>query len=171
MHCAVHMGRRPHCPVKSALRGNKMLNIRPITQNDKEIFITLSKEFYSSPAVLAPIKEEYHENAFRELMRSRDYLDCHVFEYGGKIAGFGLLNITYCHEAGGKLVWIEELYIREEFRSRGIGREYFKYVEQNYPAYRYRLEVEKENERAVKLYKNLGYDFLPYDQMIKDKDI
>ena len=147
-----------------------MLNIRPITQNDKEIFLALSNEFYSSPAVLSPIKKEFHENAFGELMRSRDYIDCFILEYDGKTAGFGLLNFSYCHEAGGRIVWIEELYIREEFRSRGIGRAFFAFVEETFPAFRYRLEVEKENERAVNLYEKLGYKFLEYDQMIKDKE-
>ena len=145
-----------------------MLNIRPITQKDKEIFLTLSAEFYNSPAVLSPIKAEYHENAFNELMRSRDYLDCFILEYDGETAGFGLLNITWCHEAGGKIVWIEEIYVREKYRSCGIGRAFSAFVEKNFPAFRYRLEVEKENERAVRLYKELGYDFLAYDQMIKD---
>lgn len=145
-----------------------MLNIRSITKDDRELFLTLSEEFYSSPAVLSPIKAEYHENAFRELMRSRDYLDCFIFEYDGKVAGFGLINIAYCHEAGGKIIWFEELYIREEYRSHGIGRAFFAYIEEHFPAFRYRLEVEKENERAVALYKKLGYDFLEYDQMIKD---
>jgi GNAT superfamily N-acetyltransferase len=146
-----------------------MLSIRPIEQKDKEIFFTLSEEFYNSPAVLSPIKKEYHENTFNELMRSRDYLDCYILEYDGQLAGFGLLNITYCHEAGGKVIWIEELYVRESFRSLGIGRKFFAFVEEKFPAFRYRLEVEKENDRAVKLYKSLGYDFLEYDQMIKDK--
>lgn len=145
-----------------------MINFRTIEEKDRELFYTLSEEFYNSPAVLAPIKKEYHENAFDELMRSRDYLECYIIEYDGVAAGFGLLNIAYCHEAGGKIVWIEELYIREKFRSHGIGRKFFAFVEENHPAKRYRLEVEKENERAVKLYKNLGYDFLEYDQMIKD---
>ena len=139
-----------------------------MTKDDKEIFLALSHEFYNSPAVLSPIKEEFHENTFNELMRSREYLECYILEYDGQLAGFGLLNFSFCHEAGGKIVWIEELYIREDFRSHGIGRAFFAFVEENHPAMRYRLEVEKENERAVKLYKKLGYDFLEYDQMIKD---
>lgn len=147
-----------------------MITFRKIEEKDRELFFELSEEFYNSSAVLAPINPTFHENTFNELMRSRDYLECFIIEYGGETAGFGLLNITYCHEAGGKIVWLEELYIRERFRSCGIGRAYFAYVEKNYPAMRYRLEVEKENERAVKLYKKLGYDFLEYDQMIKDFD-
>ncbi len=145
-----------------------MTNFRKIQEKDKEIFFALSEEFYNSPAVLASIKKEYHENAFNELMRSRDYLECYIIENDGNVAGFGLLNIAYCHEAGGKIVWIEELYIRQEYRGQGIGRQFFAFIEKNHPAKRYRLEVEKENERAVSLYKRLGYDFLGYDQMIKD---
>ena len=145
-----------------------MINFRTIDEKDKEMFFELSEEFYNSPAVLAPIKTEFHANAFEELMRSRDYLECYMIECDGKTAGFGLLNFAYCHEAGGKIVWIEELYIRENFRGQGIGTKFFELVEKNHPAKRYRLEVEKENEKAVKLYKRLGYDFLEYDQMILD---
>ena len=147
-----------------------MLKIRQINKQDRKIFFTLSEEFYNSNAVLSPIKKEYHNNAFDELMRSNEYLDGYILEYDGKIAGFGLLNFSFCHEAGGKIVWIEELYIREEYRGLGIGTEFFNFVKHNFPAKRYRLEVEKENEKAVKLYKRLGYDFLEYDQMILDVD-
>ena len=144
------------------------MNFRKIEQKDKGIFLEMSREFYNSSAVIAPIKEQFHENTFEELMRSEDYLACYIIECGGKTAGFGLLNFAYCHEAGGKVVWIEELYIREEFRGQGIGTKFFELVHKNHPAMRYRLEVEKENEKAVKLYKRLGYDFLEYDQMILD---
>lgn len=147
-----------------------MLNIRKIEKADKEMFFELSEEFYNSNAVLSPIKKEYHINTFDELMRSNEYLDCYILEYDGKIAGFGLLNFSFCHEAGGKIVWIEELYIRESFRGLGIGTEFFGFVKKSFPAKRYRLEVEKENAGAVRLYKKLGYDFLEYDQMILDAD-
>lgn len=145
-----------------------MLKIRRVTKEDKELFLELSEEFYNSPAVIAPIKKEYHYNTFCEIVKGNEYLDAFILEYDKIVAGFGLLNFTYCHEAGGKVVWIEELYIRQEFRSLGIGSDFFAFVKETFPAKRYRLEVEKENERAVKLYKKLGYDFLEYDQMILD---
>ena len=40
------------------------VNIRKITIDDKEDFLKMSKEFYSSDAVLSDIKPQYHENAF-----------------------------------------------------------------------------------------------------------
>ena len=55
-----------------------------------------------------------------------------------------------------------------EYRSCGLGREFFAYLEENLPAARYRLEVEEDNERAISLYRRLDYEVLPYVQMIKD---
>ena len=66
------------------------------------------------------------------------------------------------------VVWIEELYLRPDFRSHGIGSEFFAFLEQEHPAARYRLEIEPDNERAAKLYRSRGYEVLPYVQMIKD---
>ena len=55
-------------------------------------------------------------------------------------------------------------------RVRCIGKAFFEYVYQNYPAKRYRLEVTNCNTQAIKLYKQLGYTPLDYNQMIKDID-
>lgn len=143
--------------------------IRKIEFRDKELFFELSREFYSSPAVLHDIPEDFHAATFEELMRSEEYLMGFIFELDGAPVGYGLLNITYGHEAGGRVVWIEEIYVREEYRGQGLGREFFEYVFANIPAARYRLEVEPENERAVALYEKLGFEVLEYGQMVKDR--
>lgn len=58
----------------------------------------------------------------------------------------------------------------EAFRSKGIGREFFAYLDKvkGSAVTRMRLEVEEDNTRAVALYKKLGYKPLEYAQMIKD---
>lgn len=141
--------------------------IRRITPNDRNLFVTLSKEFYSTDAVSHTIPHEYHEKSFDELMRSDEYIECFIFEQDGETAGYALIAKTFSPEAGGVVVWIEELYVRESFRGKGLGKTFFKYMEENYPAARYRLEIEPENLRAKKLYSSLGYKELPYAQMIK----
>lgn len=65
-------------------------------------------------------------------------------------------------------MWIEELYVKEQFRGKGLGSEFISFVEKNFDFKRLRLEVEKENVRAVKMYERNGLSFLEYDQMIKD---
>lgn len=141
--------------------------IRRIDPNDRNLFVTLSKEFYSTDAVSHTIPHEYHEKSFDELMRSGEYIECFIFEQDGETAGYALIAKTFSPEAGGVVVWIEELYVRESFRGKGLGKAFFKYMEENYPAARYRLEIEPENLRAKKLYSSLGYKELPYAQMIK----
>ena len=143
--------------------------IRKINKSDKDIWLELTGEFYSSPAVDHSIPEEYRLTTFRELIKGSPYADAVIIECDGEIAGYALFAITFSQEAGGIAVWIEEAYIREAFRSRGLGREMFGYVEREYPfAARFRLEVEDDNTRAIELYTKLGYKNLPYSQMIKD---
>jgi len=143
--------------------------IRRLTEADRDIWLELTGEFYTSPAVDHTIPEEYRLTTFREIMKQTPYADAVIIESDGKIAGYALFAITFSQEAGGIAVWIEEAYVREEFRSKGLGRELFSYVEREYPfAARFRLEVEDDNLRAIKLYTNLGYKNLPYSQMIKD---
>ena len=142
--------------------------IRKLTPQDHVLFLDLCREFYHSSAVMHPIPESYYENTFQELMRSEVYTQCYILEYEGQPAGYALLSKSYSAEAGGMVVWIEELYLRPDFRSHGIGSEFFTFLEQEHPAARYRLEIEPDNERAAKLYRSRGYEVLPYVQMIKD---
>lgn len=141
--------------------------IRRITQSDRELFITLSKEFYSSDAVDHPIPVAFHEKSFDELMRSDEYIEAFIFEQDGETAGYALIAKTFSPEAGGIVIWLEELYVREGYRGHGLGKAFFAYMDENYPAARHRLEVEPDNIRAKKLYSSLGYRELPYGQMIK----
>ncbi|MBQ9922489.1 MAG: GNAT family N-acetyltransferase [Clostridia bacterium] len=145
--------------------------IREININDKELYINLAKEFYSSDAVLSPLPDEFHERAFCEAVNSKIYLRIFIFEYDGKTAGYSTVSKKFETEAGGFTMWIEDFYVREEFRGKGIGKEFLDYMDNNFPyARRLRLEVEEENEGAVRLYKSRGFEALPYMQMIKNKE-
>ena len=141
--------------------------LRKITPNDRETYIALSEEFYSSDAVSHSIPVEFHKNSFDELMRSDEYIECFIFEHEGETAGYALIAKTFSPEAGGVVVWIEELYVREGFRGKGLGKAFFADMEQNYNVSSYSVEVEPDNVRAKKLYSALGYKKLPYEQMIK----
>jgi ribosomal protein S18 acetylase RimI-like enzyme len=147
-----------------------MLTIRKIERKDKDIYCSMAKDFYESDAVLIHVGEDHFISAFEELMSSDTYLECFIFEWDGDVAGYALLAKTYSQEAGGIAVWIDELYVAPRFRGRGIGHEFFSYLYRTRPdsTRRFRLEVEKENEGAVKLYRSLGFSPLRYDQMIVD---
>lgn len=46
--------------------------IREIREEDKQLYMDLTEEFYNSEAVLHPIPEAYREATFEEMMRSQD---------------------------------------------------------------------------------------------------
>lgn len=146
--------------------------IRKIGEQDRAEYCQMCEEFYHSPAVLHPVDSGHYEKAFDEMMRSDNYLRGYFFIINGEVAGYALLVVTYSQEAGGKAVWLDELYVREQFRNKGIGKEFFAYLEENKPddIKRFRLEVESDNLKAISLYKRMGYERLGYVQMVKEFD-
>lgn len=144
--------------------------VRKMTENDRKLYVEMAEEFYSSDAVLHPVPRSYFEKTADEALRSDTYAEIYLLEHEGKPAGYGLTARTFSQEAGGQVLWIEELYIRSEFRSKGLGREFFSWLEEKNRGRvaRLRLEVEEENCRAISLYERLGYKVLDYVQMIKD---
>lgn len=142
--------------------------IRKLQQSDREVYMKMTAEFYASDAVWHDIPKGNLEKTFSELMRSDEYAECFVFEDGDTVVGYALLAKTFSQEAGGLVVWIEELYLSPESRGKGFGGKFFDFLFQNCPAARYRLEIEPENERAIALYRKKGFEIMPYGQMVKD---
>lgn len=103
-------------------------------------------------------------------MRSDELVQGYMLVYGGVNAGYCITMKNYSIEAGGIVIWIDELFVLPEYRSKGLGREMFDYIERHGDKNlrRIRLEVEEENAGAVKLYKKLGFVKAPYDGMWKD---
>ena len=78
-----------------------------------------------------------------------------------------LKSKSFSTEFGKKCIWIEDLYLKPEYRGKGIGSKFFAFIEEKYPDCILRLEVEEENERAIKVYSKCGYEVLPYMEMKK----
>lgn len=145
--------------------------IRPVTAQDKETYLRLTDHFYHSDAVLHPVPEAYRLATWEELMRGNTYLECFFDEADGDVRGFLLLAYTFSQESGGKVAWIEEIFVEPEYRGQGIGHDFFRFLrEQIEPTCtRLRLEVEPDNDRAKKLYREMGFRDLPYAQMCKGR--
>lgn len=95
------------------------------------------------------------------------YLEGYVFETAGELQGYAMIAKSFSTEFGKPCMWIEDLYMKEEYRGLGIGSRFLNYLEERYPEALFRLEIEAENERAVKVYKKSGFEALPYMEMKK----
>ncbi len=141
--------------------------IRTMTKEDKGIVMDMMRVFYASPAVLSNGSKEIFEADIENCVNDSPYLEGFIFEDGAEIQGYGMIAKSFSTEFGKPCIWIEDLYLKPEYRGLGIGSMFFKYLEKTYTDCIFRLEVEAENERALHVYEKNGFAVLPYMEMKK----
>ena len=164
--------------------------IRPMEIGDKKQIIDMMREFYLSPALITNGSEEIfnvnvdncignaeiEEEALKTEVSTLSgitgddldkYVEGYVFCDGDTILGYAMIAKSFSTEFGKHCIWIEDLYIKEQYRKQGIGSSFFKFIEEKYEGYLFRLEVEKGNEKAINTYKKADFTELPYLEMKK----
>ena len=148
-----------------------MLTFRDITAADHDLILPMVADFYRTDAVDHEVPVEIMERSFAACADPDEPLLRGVLVSQGEEAG-GYVYLTFCYsaEVGGRCVFIEEIFLKEQFRGMGLGREIMDWMEKEYPAVRrFRLEVTQVNKSAIRLYEKSGYKYLKYDQMVFDK--
>lgn len=146
------------------------IEVKKMIREDRDFFLEKCKDFYDSPIVDHKIDESYFLRTFDELITRDTYLLGYIIYWNNTKIGYALLSKMFSTEVADLIFWIEELYVDEEYRSLGVGKHFFEWLEENHPAIRYRLDVTESNKGAIKLYKKLGYTSLDYLQFCKDLD-
>ena len=144
---------------------NMNSTIRLMTEKDKSGVLEMMRKFYASPAVFTNGSEEVFLNDIENCINDNPYLEGYIFENSNDIQGYSMIAKSFSTEFGKPCIWIEDLYIKDECRGLGIGSMFMEFIKNKYTNCIFRLEVEEENERAIKLYKKCGFDFLPYMEM------
>lgn len=144
-----------------------MLVIRKMSECDMDIVLDMMRVFYASPAVLSNGSEEIFKKDIEQCIGDSPYLEGYVFEEDDIIAGYAMTAKSFSTEFGRPCIWVEDIYIRPEYRGMGIGTKFFEFIEQQYSGCVIRLEVEEENRNAIHTYEKCGYEVLPYMEMKK----
>ena len=142
--------------------------IRRMNESDRESVMDMMRTFYASPAVLTNGSDEIFVADIEECVSDSPYAEGYVFENSGEIIGYSMLAKSYSTEYGKRCIWIEDIYLKEEYRGKGFGSEFFRFLDESYPDVLFRLEAEGENERAIHVYKKSGFDVMPYLEMKKE---
>ncbi len=137
-----------------------MLLIRPATVHDVALLRTMIRE-------LAEYEHELDRVAIREEDLARDGFGEHprfralIAEWDGHAAGYALF-FEYYSTWTGRGLFLEDLFVREAFRERGIGKALLAAVARagvEEQCYGIHWEVLDWNEKAIKLYLRLGATF------------
>jgi len=137
-----------------------MLLIRPATLHDATQLRTLIRELaeFEHELELCMIEEaDLRRDGFGENPKFRAL----IAEWDGQPAGYALFFGYYSTWAGRGL-FLEDLFVRETFRGRGIGKALLASVariavQEN--CYGVHWEVLDWNEKAIEFYKSLGAEF------------
>ena len=83
-----------------------------------------------------------------------------IAECGGEVAGSLMVTNEWSDWRNGNFWWIQSVYVRPEFRRRGVYRQLYKHLQARAAEDRsicgFRLYVERDNVRAQETYRNTG---------------
>ena len=144
-----------------------MIKIENMTSRHKQAVLDMMRTFYASPAVHTDGSEEIFSADIENCIQDSPYLEGYVFTREEAVVGYGMIAKSFSTEFGRPCIWIEDLYLTPDCRGEGAGTRFFAMLEQKYPSAILRLEVEPENQRAVRVYEKNGFDVLPYMEMKK----
>ena len=143
------------------------IEIRLLSENDRSALLKMMREFYSSPAVLSNGSGEIFQSDIDACLdENNPFLEGYVFAEKDDIFGYAMLAKSFSTEYGKPCVWIEDIYICEPHRGKGIGASFFQFVKEKYSNCLLKLEVETENTGAMHLYQKEKFQILPYTEMI-----
>lgn len=141
--------------------------IRLMTKQDKPSVVDMMRIFYNSPAVLSNGSEQIYSDDVDNCVNDNPFLEGYVIKSEKDICGYAMIAKSFSTEFGKPCIWIEDLYLKDNYRGLGLGKLFFDFITEKYTDCIFRLEVEKENERAVRLYEKCGFSELPYMEMKK----
>ena len=149
-----------------------MLLIRPATVTDAPLLLKLIRELaeYERQPNAVVIKEE---TLINDGFESQPKFRALIAEWGGQAIGYALFFGFYSSWKGPG-IFLEDLFVREAFRGRGIGRALLSEVARvarQEDAVGIRWEVLDWNEPAIEFYKSLGGEFMDdWRQVVLEAD-
>ena len=98
--------------------------------------------------------------ATAKLLEEPEFGGVWMIEDGGVLAGYVVLLLGYSLEFGGQFGLLDELFLDEPYRGRGLGAEALAFAERECRERGWqalRLEVGQKNRRAIDLYSRAGF--------------
>lgn len=125
---------------------------------DLDLLLTFMEEYYRFDRL--PFDRNKAEAALRMLMENNALGRVWLIHAGSDPVGYLVLTLGYSLEYGGRDAFIDELYLRADYRRQGRGLEAMALVAgeaQRLGVRALHLEVERENGAAQVFHRKAGY--------------
>lgn len=135
-----------------------MTTFKTLEISDIEVITQMMQDFYAIDNY--PMDVEVAKKLFQEFISNEHLGKSWLIYTENEIVGYIILTFIFSFEYGGKIAFVDELFIKETARGKGIGKEAIQFIQREVPKLSLKLlylEVEPHNENAQKLY--LAHDF------------
>ncbi|WP_374398645.1 GNAT family N-acetyltransferase [Flavobacterium sp.] len=135
-----------------------MTTFKPLEIADIEVITQMMQNFYAIDNY--PMDIEVAKTLFQEFITNEHLGKSWLIYSENEIVGYIILTYIFSFEYGGKIAFLDELFIKETARGKGFGKEAIQFIQGEVPKLSLKLlylEVEPHNENAQKLY--LAHDF------------
>ena len=135
-----------------------MTSFKPLEITDISTITQMMQDFYAIDNY--PMDVEVAKELFQEFISNENLRKSWLIYSENEIVGYIILTFIFSFEYGGKIAFVDELFIKETARGKGIGKEAIQFIQREVPKLSLKLlylEVEPHNENAQKLY--LAHDF------------
>ena len=142
-----------------------MTSFKPLEIIDISTITQMMQDFYAIDNY--PIDVEVAKNLFQEFISNEHLGKSWLIYTENEIVGYIILTFIFSFEYGGKIAFVDELFIKETARGKGIGKEAIQFIQREVPKLSLKLlylEVEPHNENAQKLY--LAHDFVIHNRKL-----
>lgn len=142
-----------------------MTSFKPLEIIDISTITQMMQDFYAIDNY--PMDVEVAKKLFQEFISNEHLGKSWLIYSENEIVGYIILTFIFSFEYGGKIAFVDELFIKETARGKGIGKEAIQFVQREVPKLSLKLlylEVEPHNENAQKLY--LAHDFVIHNRKL-----
>lgn len=145
-----------------------MSSFRIAAAADVDPILELMRQYYAEDGY--PLLEAQSRRALLDLIEHRHLGRLWVAQRDGAVAGYLAVTLGFSLEYRGHDAFIDELYIAESARGRGLGTEALRIAEEYCRAHgvnALHLEVETHRAAARELYRRSGFENHQRDLMTK----
>jgi ribosomal protein S18 acetylase RimI-like enzyme len=147
-------------PAEEAVAGRSRVHasFEPAGEGDFDALAALVAEFHRESGYA--FEAERVRRALRALLRDPALGRAWLVVADGVVAGYGVLTFGWSLEWGGRDAFVDELYLRPQFRGRGLGDSALAFLAGealSLGVMALHLEVERGNETGQRLYRRRGF--------------